>query len=67
MIPTWPTRHHFVSGNPFELRKPEGRISKLLFAVRQFVTPVSTSRQYTSLKQLASTSARLAVKAQNCD
>jgi hypothetical protein len=67
MIPTWPTRHQFVSGNRFELRKPVGRISKLLIAVRQFVTLVSRSRQYTSLKHSASKSAKLAVKARNFD
>jgi hypothetical protein len=33
----------FVSGNPFELRKPVGRISKLLSAVRHFVTLAQNS------------------------
>jgi hypothetical protein len=41
--------------NLFGLRKPAGRISKLSFAIRHFVTIVTNSRQHTSLKHARDT------------
>jgi hypothetical protein len=65
MVPR-PARNHFASGNPFELRKWAGRISKLLSEVRHFVTIVPNSRQDNPLKHHVHASKSLHVKAQGC-